>query len=171
MDQDSAVRELAEDPSSRKRFLKAVGGTGAAAALSVIVAACGGSDKKKAASTMAATTAADGSKPDFTTDVDIVNYALTLEYLETQFYNDVIKSGAIKDPKVGSLAKEIAAAEQQHVDALTAAVKQLGGKPAAQPAASFQSVIEGGPKMILETAATVENLGAAAYLGQAGNIK
>jgi rubrerythrin len=171
MDQDSAVRELAEDPSSRKRFLKAVGGTGAAAALGVLVAACGGSDKKKTASTMSTATAADGSKPDFTSDVDIVNYALTLEYLETQFYNDVIASGAIKDPKVGSLAKAIAAAEQQHVDALTAAVKQLGGTPAAKPMASFQSVIDGGPKMILETAATVENLGAAAYLGQAGNIK
>jgi len=170
MDQDSAVRELAEDPSSRKRFLKAVGGTGAAAALSVIVAACGGSDKKKTTSTAAAP-GPGGAKPDFTNDVDIVNYALTLEYLETQFYNDVINSGVIKDPKVGSLAKEIAAAEQQHVDALTAAVKQLGGTPAAKPKASFQSVIDGGPKMILETAATVENLGAAAYLGQAGNIK
>ena len=37
--------------------------------------------------------------------------------------------------------------------------------------ASFQSVIDGGPDKILEAAATVENLGAAAYLGQAGNIK
>src|SRR3954454_18206912 len=156
MDQDSVVRELAEDPSSRKRFLKAVGGTGAAAALSMIVAACGGSDKKTTA-TAAAAASGDGTKPDFTNDIDIVNYALTLEYLETQFYNDVIDSGGIKDPKVGALATEIAKAEQQHVDALTAAGKQLGGPPAAKPMASFQAVIDGGPKKILETAATVEN--------------
>ena len=173
MDTDSALRELHEDPSSRKRFLKAVGGGGAFAALSVLVAACGGNDKKTAATTAAAAASSGkgGAKPDFTNDIDIVNYALTLEYLETQFYNDVITSGVIKDPKVGSLAKEIAAAEQQHVDALTAAVKQLGGTPAAKPMASFQSVIDGGPMKILQTAATVENLGAAAYLGQAGNIK
>ena len=47
----------------------------------------------------------------------------------------------------------------------------MSNKPPAKPKASFQSVIDGGSQMILETAATVENLGAAAYLGQAGKIK
>ena len=36
---------------------------------------------------------------------------------------------------------------------------------------NFDDVLAGGEKKILETAATVENLGAAAYLGQAGRIK
>jgi rubrerythrin len=166
----SAVRELAEDPSSRKRFLKAMGGTGAAAALGVLIAACGGKDKTT--STAATTTsAAPSSGADVKNDIEIVNYALTLEYLEAQFYADVIASGVVKDPKVGALAMKFGATEQQHVDALTAAVKQLGGTPAPKPKASFQSVIDGGVRKILVTAATVENLGAAAYLGQAGLIK
>jgi hypothetical protein len=48
---------------------------------------------------------------------------------------------------------------------------KLGGKPVASPKTAFEAVIKKGPKTILETAAVVENLGAAAYLGQAGNIK
>ena len=169
----SALQELTEDPSSRKRFLKAVGGGGAAAALGVLMAACGSSSKSKTTSMAAgaATTTSSSSGGSTKGDIAIVNYALTLEYLEAQFYADVLASGVIKDPKVGALAKKFGETEQQHVDALTAAVKQLGGTPATKPKASFQSVIQGGPTKILTTAATVENLGAAAYLGQAGNIK
>ncbi|MDX6639486.1 MAG: hypothetical protein QOF12_497 [Solirubrobacteraceae bacterium] len=171
-----ALQELTEDPSSRKRFLKTVGGGGAAAALGVLIAACGGKSSGGSSSTAAdaATTAAassGSSSSDAKNDIGIVNYALTLEYLEAQFYADVIASGVVKDPKVAALAKQFGATEQQHVDALIAAVKHLGGTPAAKPQASFQSVIGGGLKKILVTAATVENLGAAAYLGQAGNIK
>ena len=170
----SALKELTDDPSSRKRFLKAMGGTGAAAALGVLIAACGSDDKKTpAASGGAAATTGNGSggAADNKNDIEIVNYALTLEYLEAQFYADVIASGVVKDPKVGAIATKFGETEQQHVDALIAAVKQLGGTPADKPKASFQSVIDGGLTKILETAATVENLGAAAYLGQAGNIK
>jgi len=83
----------------------------------------------------------------------------------------VLKSGVIKDPKVGSLAKKFGQTEQEHVDALIATAKKLGGTPAAKPKASFDSVIEKGPSAILKAAADVENLGAAAYLGQAANIK
>jgi rubrerythrin len=163
-----AVQELAADPSSRKRFLKAVGGGGAAAALGVLIAACGDDNKTSGG---ASTTPAAKSGGDMKGDIEIVNYALTLEYLEAQFYADVLKSGVIKDPAVGKLATKFGETEQQHVDALLATVKQLGGTPADKPQASFQAVIDGGPKKILETAATVENLGAAAYLGEAGNIK
>jgi hypothetical protein len=77
----------------------------------------------------------------------------------------------VKDPKVGDLAKTLQEQEAEHVDALTATAKSLGGTPAAKPRTNFQDVIAKGPKTILQTAATVENLGAAAYLGQAGNIK
>ena len=102
-------------------------------------------------------------------DLEIVQYALTLEHLETDFYNAVIYSGVVKDPALGEVAKAIRDNEQEHVDVLTATVKQLGGKPM-RPKTNFDSVLEGGEKMVLETAATVENLGAAAYLGQAGRI-
>ena len=47
-------------------------------------------------------------------------------------------------------------------------IKKAGGKPAAKPMAKFPLDSE---KSILALAATVENLGANAYLGQAGNIQ
>ncbi|MGI8512724.1 MAG: ferritin-like domain-containing protein, partial [Solirubrobacteraceae bacterium] len=99
------------------------------------------------------------------------NYALTLEYLEAEFYKEVLASGQVKTKQIIEVAKTIAADEQAHVEALAATVKTLGGKPAAKPKTAFEAVIKKGEKTILETAATVENLGAAAYLGQAANIK
>jgi rubrerythrin len=164
---DSALRELADDPSSRKRFFKMLGGAGAVSAATVLLAACGDDNKNSAARAADVTTTTD----DNTSDLKIVNYALTLEYLEATFYQEVLDSGVIKDKKIGDLAKSIHQHEQEHVDALTATAKSLGGTPAAKPQTKFQDVIDKGAKNILRTAATVENLGAAAYLGQAGNIK
>jgi rubrerythrin len=86
-------------------------------------------------------------------------------------YDQVVKSGQIKDRATADLAKHIAETEQAHVDALHGTVMKLGGKPAAKPATKFDDVLAAGPAKILQTAATVENLGAAAYLGQAGRIK
>jgi rubrerythrin len=168
----AALDELRDDPSSRKKFLKMAGGAGAAGALSLLLAACGKDDKKTgsaAGGAAAADTQASTAKPGG--DVEIVNYALTLEYLEADFYRQVIDSGVITNAKVVSLAKRFGETEQAHVDALTQAVKSLGGTPANKPETRFQPVIDGGPTKILQTAAAVENLGAAAYLGQAGRIK
>ena len=100
-------------------------------------------------------------------DLEIVQYALTLEHLETDFYDAVIKAGVVKDKALAEAATMIRDNEQEHVDALTKTVKQLGGTPK-KPKTNFDAVIKGGEKKVLETAATVENLGAAAYLGQAG---
>lgn len=168
----AALDELRDDPQSRKRFLTMVGGAGAAGALSLLIAACGGDDDDKSSSSTLGTDTT-GAKPSSSSkgDLEIVNYALTLEYLEAEFYAQVIASGEVTDKKIAELAKSIGQNEQEHVDALTATVEQLGGKPAAKPKTKFEEVIAGGPQMILETAAAVENLGAAAYLGQAGNIK
>ena len=156
-----------EQDQSRKGFLKLAGGGAVASAFALFVAACGDDEEDSAAgggsSTQAKTMGGKG-------DLEIVNYALTLEYLEADFYEQVIESGAITDKKIVSLAKEIGESEQAHVDALLATAKSLG-KPAAKPKTDFTAVLEGGPEMILQTAATVENLGAAAYLGQAGRIQ
>lgn len=100
-------------------------------------------------------------------DLGIVNYALTLEYLETAFYNDVAKSGLFKGDDL-ALIQAIGKTEQEHVDALTATAKQLGGPVADVPKAEFPLK---DAKSVLELAATVENLGAAAYLGQATAIE
>ena len=166
MTDDTAMKELAQDDSSRKRFLKMAGGTGAASAFAIFLAACGEDEKPKQSSS-AKSASSGGSKKQ---DLEIVQYALTLEYLETDFYNAVIKSGVIKDKKLAEAATMIRDNEQEHVDALAATVKNLGGKPK-RPQTTFDAVIKGGPDKVLQTAATVENLGAAAYLGQAGRIQ
>lgn len=162
-DEDTAMEELARDDSSRKRFLKMMGGTGAAAAFTIFLAACGEDDKPAKSSS-----SANGGS--MKSDLEIVQYALTLEHLETDFYDAVIKSGVVKNKELAEAATMIRDNEQEHVDALTATVKKLGGTPK-KPMTNFDAVIKGGEKKVLETAATVENLGAAAYLGQAGLIK
>jgi rubrerythrin len=172
----SALDELAHDETSRKKFLRMMGGGGAAAGLAVLLAACGDDEKKSAgtsssASTKKAPPPSSGATGSGGGDVEIVNYALTLEYLEATFYAEAAASGMIKDKKTLELAKQFGETEQTHVDALKAAVKELGGTPVEKPKTAFGPVIDGGPEMILMTAATVENLGAAAYLGQAGNIE
>ena len=100
-------------------------------------------------------------------DVGILNYALTLEYLETAFYADVVKSGLFKGSDLATIRK-FGSEEAEHVTALTGFVKKLGGKPAPKPKTEFPLK---SAKSVLELAGTVENLGAAAYLGQAANIK
>ena len=164
-----AMQELARDEASRKRFLKMMGGAGAGA-FALFLAACGGDDEPATGTSSGGSSSSKEKRGGGAQDLAIVQYALTLEHLETDFYAAVIASGVVKDRKLGEVAKLIHENEQAHVEALTATVKQLGGKPK-RPKTSFDAVIEGGMKMVLETAATVENLGAAAYLGQAGRIQ
>jgi rubrerythrin len=153
------------DPATRRRFLTLAGGTGA---LGLLVAACGGDDRPAAGTAMTMAPPAAGSNR---TDLEILNYALTLEYLEADFYDQAVQSGQITDRAVADLAKRIGESEHAHVDALTGSGKKLGGTPARKPATKFDEVIGAGPDKILQTAAVVENLGAAAYLGQAPRIK
>jgi len=168
----SAVRELAEDATSRKKFLRQAGGTGIAASLGAFIAACGGdstmTSSQKPAATSTATAMMGGGTEQFGKgDLGIANYALTLEYLEADFYAKVANSGMLKG-KLLDTARRFGNEEQAHVDALIALIKKAGGKPASKPEATFPLDDE---KSILKLAATVENLGANAYLGQAGNIQ
>ena len=168
MTEQAAMEELASDPASRKRFLKMMGGTGAAAAFSIFLAACGEDEERQ--QSMQGGQSSPSSQGSARQDLEIVQYALTLEYLEADFYDAVIDAGVIKDRALGQVATRIRDNEREHVEVLAATVKKLGGRPK-RPKTTFKSVIDGGPKKVLETAATVENLGAAAYLGQGGRIK
>ncbi|MDQ3067734.1 MAG: ferritin-like domain-containing protein, partial [Actinomycetota bacterium] len=163
-----ALQELKDDPASRKQFLKLMGGgVAGASAFSLFLAACGGDDDESAG-----TTSAPAETTDTTTaaaaggDLEIVNYALTLEYLEADFYAKVIESGLFSGASL-ELIKVIGDHEQQHVDALLGTAESLG-EPAAKPETTFPL---DSAESVLELAAVVENLGAAAYLGQAGAIQ
>jgi hypothetical protein len=98
-------------------------------------------------------------------DIGIVNYALTLEYLETAFYRGAPKR---LSRDVASYVKQLGEEESQHVDALTATVKQLGGTPAPRPTFSFPG---GGEAAFLRLAQTLEDTGVGAYNGAAPQIQ
>jgi hypothetical protein len=102
-------------------------------------------------------------------DVDIVNFALTLEYLEAAFYTEAIKKAGLSGP-VLELAKEIRDNETEHVDALTATVKQLGGTPAKVPGVDFGGAFAS-KDAFLKTANVFEDTGVSAYNGAAPGIK
>ena len=99
-------------------------------------------------------------------DVGILNFALTLEYLEADFYRQAAKLKLKGEYK--SLAKDFGAHEQAHVDALMATIKKLGGKPVKSPTFAFglkhQADFE-------KLAITLEDTGVSAYNGAAPMIK
>jgi rubrerythrin len=102
-----------------------------------------------------------------TSDVDILNFALTLEYLESTFYEEAKKkvkaSGELK-----SLLSLLASDEKQHVEALEGTIVKLGGKPVAKPTFNFEY---SGTSGFLKLAETFENVGVGAYNGAAPGIK
>jgi Ferritin-like domain len=164
----SALERVAADPLSRRRFVALTGGS---AALTAFLAACGSSGDSTGATSTSKEEMGGGGESETAQfgkgDLGILNYALTLEYLETAFYEDVIESGLFKGAELATI-KKFGSEEAQHVAALHATVKKLGGKPAPMPKTEFPLK---SAKSVLELAGTVENLGAAAYLGQAANIE
>jgi rubrerythrin len=100
-------------------------------------------------------------------DVDILNFALTLEYLESTFYKEA-KTRAKASGELKSLIALLADDEKQHVEALTATIKKLGGKPVAEPKFNFAYNNTAG---FLKLAQTFEDTGVSAYNGAGPMIK
>lgn len=181
---EGVVERLARDDVERKRFLRmagrSMGGAAAAGALATLIAACGGGSSTSAASSSAssapassassastsASTSASSSAGAATGDAGIVDYALTLEYLESDFYRKVIASGLFSGATL-AMIKTFGSEEDQHVAALKKVASSLG-HPVTEPTFKFPIHSAG---QVTKLAATVENLGAAAYLGQAPNIQ
>ena len=166
----TAIEKMKAGGVSRRQLMSMAGGS---VALGAFLAACGSDDSSSDMSSTGSTgtTAAmgeDNSTAQFGEgDLGILNYALTLEYIETAFYADVAKSGLFKGADLATI-KQFGSQEADHVVALTDAVKAAGGKPAPKPKTEFPL---NNAKQVLKLASTVENLGAAAYLGQAPRIK
>jgi rubrerythrin len=99
-------------------------------------------------------------------DVEILNYALTLEYLQASFYTEAERMGALRG-RTERAAQAVGAVERAHV----AAFQDLLGREAVKrPAFDFQGVTEK-PAAFLKTAVAFEDLAVAAYKGQATRLQ
>lgn len=137
---------------SRRRFMAVSGGSVAAAAL---LAACG----EEASGSGETSQFGDG-------DAGILNYALTLEYVEAALYAELRRSGLLQG-KAAEIAAEFGEEEEEHIAALTKGIEELDGEPAERPRTKFELTDREGS---LRTASEVENLVASAYLGQLPNF-
>ena len=101
-------------------------------------------------------------------DIGILNYALTLEYLESSFYNAAAKAGVAKgDKQLSAFLKTTVTDENAHVAALK---KALGSSAAKEPKFAFGKAVTD-KATFAATAFVLENTGVHAYIGQAANIK
>jgi hypothetical protein len=103
-------------------------------------------------------------------DVDILNFALTLEYLEEAFYKQAVTKVSGLSGEAKKLATELRDNETAHVDALTTAIKGLKGKPVAAPGVDFGGAFSS-EKSFLKLAQTFEDTGVSAYNGAAPSLK
>lgn len=151
--------------TSRRKFMGYIGLAGAGAAL----VACSPTENTPPELTPAQKAARQ--------DLAILNYALNLEYLEADFYRRFDSGdlkGKLSDPRVQEFAKELAAQEKAHVEALKATIVKLGGTPDPLPQFDYSSLVGDGSGLndavFLELAVTFEPVGTRAYLGQAARL-
>ena len=153
-DRDHAVQELAAEVAAdiRAGFLKKAGvGAGALVAGSAFM---GAMPKIANAAAIPAS------------DIAILNFALTLEYLEAAFYAVAVQNGKLTG-ETKRFATVVAQHESSHVQFLKGV---LGSKAVAKPTFDFKGTTND-QKKFEATADVLENTGVHAYLGQVPNIK
>jgi len=163
VDVDGAIREAAEEVSgdTRLSFLKKAGIAGGAA--------MSGGAVLSAIAPNALAAAGHGRPPASfgKGDIGILNYALTLEYLEAAFYNGATTANLPLSSQAAAFLKVVTKDENAHVKFLKTA---LGSKAAKEPRFDFKGT-NTNAEMFMKTAQVLENTGVHAYSGQALNIK
>ncbi len=99
-------------------------------------------------------------------DVAILNFALTLEYLEAEFYAQAVAANRITG-ETKTFAEIVAGHEAAHVDFLRST---LGSNAVAKPTFDFKG-IPADPERFMRTAVVLEDTGVAAYIGQSFRLK
>jgi len=147
LDRDGALRETADAVArhDRAQFLK-VGALGAGAVLALPAIA--------------------SAQPSRTQDIAILNYGLTLEYLEAAFYREAVARGALSG-RLLQFAQVAGAHEAAHVTLLR---RVLGSRAVAEPTFDFKGTT-GAPGTFQSTAIALEDTGVAAYTGQAARVR
>jgi rubrerythrin len=106
--------------------------------------------------------------------VDVLNFALLLEYLESEFYQLGLDSGIIPGGDPQRIFMQIGKHEDQHVEFLRSAIGSLGGSPIDKPEFDFTAggafMPFGNYQQFLILAQAFEDTGVRAYKGQAGNL-
>lgn len=145
-DADGAVREALERLPTRAQFL-----TGGAAAGAVLFGAL--------------TRAPAANAQVSSGDVAILNFALTLEYLQAAFYTEAERIGKLQGP-LAEQASVVGAHERAHVAGFRAV---LGTAAVKEPSFNFHGVTEQ-PSSFRATAVAFEDLAVAAYKEQLPKI-
>lgn len=104
----------------------------------------------------------------FASDVDVLNYALTLEYFEATLYKTLLGLGKLQGQDLAYVTL-FGQEEQQHVDALVATIPKLGGTPVQIGQYNFPTPAN--REDLLDLLVTVEATGTSAYLGASGYIQ
>lgn len=99
----------------------------------------------------------------FRNDVDVLNFALTLEHLEDRAYRDAIASGRLTGANVGYF-RVFGQQEAEHVQLITAAIQMRGGTPVAEQARyNFPAFTD--EATVITFIRTLEDVGVGAYTG------
>ncbi|MBY0502796.1 MAG: ferritin-like domain-containing protein [Bryobacteraceae bacterium] len=177
MTENTLIRDMIAASPDRRKFVRSIGLAGAMAA----AAATGKTAYAQAA----------------ITDLDILQFALNLEYLEAEFYTAATTGQAIaqfgsnitgsgtagattggsqvtfSDAAISNIAKELASNEQVHVKLLRDTITGLGGTPIAKPAINLAAlgIGFGSQADFLVVARALEDIGVTAYGGAAPLIQ
>ena len=164
---------LNEKTSSRREMFGTLGSFGKKAALAAVPFGLATSGSAKAASFQ-----------DNMTAVDSLQLALTLEYLEAEFYMMALDSGVLStEAKAQAVFQIISEHESSHVDFLVSALEAAGVEPVAKPTFDFtvggmfdpfkenaNTTQQTAMTQLMLLAQAMEDTGVRAYKGQAANL-